>query len=113
MVNRVLFLVVASISFHLSAQTDIQGQLNLEGVSYEPKVQLAKLDVDHTDDFKYAKSVIWTSLKKDGSFSFDKKHLSDKGGVYRIYANSVEETLRDTIASGATFMLSDCLGSFA
>jgi len=61
------------------------------------------LDVDHTDDFKYAKSVTWTSLKKDGSFSFDKKHLSDKDAAYRIYVNRVEEPLRDAIAGGELF----------
>ncbi len=85
----------------------------MEGVSYEPKVQLAKLDVDHTDDFKYAKSVIWTSLKKDGSFSFDKKHLSDKDEVYRMYVNRVEEPLRDTIAGGDTLKLLNYFDSFA
>lgn len=85
----------------------------MEGESYEPKVRLAKLDVDHTDDFKYAKSFTWPSLKKEGSFSFDKKHLSDKDAVYRIYVNRVEEVLRETISGRATFILSDCFGSFA
>ena len=76
-------------------------------------MRLAKLDVDHINDFKLAKLVAWTSLKKDGSFSFDKKHLSDKDAVYRIFVNRVEEALKDTISGGATFLLSDCFGSFA
>ena len=106
MVKRILFSVVASISFHLSAQNAISGQLSLEGEILEPNVQLTKLDVDHIDNFKFAKPVTWVTLKEDGSFSFEKKYLFDKDAVYRIYVNRVEEALKDTIASGATFILS-------
>lgn len=106
MFKKILFLIVGSISLQLSAQTAISGQLNLEGKVYEPRVHLSKLEVAHIDDYKLAKSVAWTTLKKDGSFSFDKKHISEKDALYRVYVNRVEEALRDTIASGTTFILS-------
>ena len=106
MKKRNLFYLLLISSVSLSAQSAISGQLNLEVENFEPKVHLAKLDVDHINDFQFAKQVAWTSLKKDGSFTFDKKHISDKDEAYRIYVNKVEEALKDTIASGATFILS-------
>ncbi len=106
MVKKILFLVVTCIGFHLSAQTAISGQVDVEGESYKLRVKLAKLDVDHINDLKFAKPVAWATLKKDGSFTFDKKHISNKDAVYRIYVNRVEEVLKDTISNGTTFILS-------
>lgn len=106
MAKRILYFLLISNCLGLSAQYAISGQLNLEGEIYEPKVRLAKLDVDHIDDFKLAKPVAWATLKKDGSFSFHKKYISDKDALYHIYVNSVETALKDTIVSGTTFILS-------
>lgn len=106
MKRRVLLYFIFLIGLGLSAQTVISGELNIEEELYEPKVHLAKLNVDYIEDFRFAKPVTWTALKKDGSFSFDKKHLSDKNAVYRIYVNRVETALIDTLASGATFIAS-------
>lgn len=106
MIKKILFLIVISISLQLSAQTAISGQLNMEDDLSKTKVHLAKLDVNHMNDISFAKPVTWSTLKIDGSFSFDKKHLSDKDAVYRIYINRVEAALHDTIASGTSFILS-------
>lgn len=106
MKRRVLLYFIFLIGLGLSAQTVISGELNTVDKLYEAKVHLAKLDVDHIEDFKFAKPVTWTALKNDGSFSFDKKHFSDKNAVYRIYVNRVETALKDTFTNGATFIAS-------
>lgn len=94
------------IGYGLYGQTAISGQLNLDEAMYESKVMLEKLNVDHIDEVKLAEPIAWSPLKKDGTFSFDKKHLSDKDAVYRIYVARVEAALRDTLAVGTTFILS-------
>jgi DNA-binding CsgD family transcriptional regulator len=104
--KRVLVYLFVLSGVGLSAQIAISGQLNLEEASYEPKVLLEKLHVDHIDDLKEAEPIAWSPVNKDGFFSFDKKHLSNKDAVYRIYVNRMETALKDTIASGTTFILS-------
>ena len=89
------------------AQTAISGRVDFEKTVLEPKVYLTKLSVEHIENLKFAKSVAWSEIKADGTFSFDKKHIADKDAVYHIYVKRFEKALKDTIAEGATFILSD------
>ncbi len=89
------------------AQTAISGYVDLESdTSQEPKVYLAKLDVDNLENLKYTRPVAWSPVKEDGSFSFDRKHLSDEDAIYRLYVGHMEEAIKDTIANGTIFILS-------
>lgn len=72
----------------------------------KPKVYLTKLDIDHLENLKYAKEVAWSSVNEDGSFSFDRKHISDKNAIYRLYIKQIEKALMDTVAKSAAFILS-------
>lgn len=103
--RKILF-VLAFLGYQLTAQTAISGKVDFENETLEPKVYLTKLSVDHIEDLKYAKSIAWSEVKADGTFSFDKKHIADKDAVYRIYVNRVEQAIRDTISQGATFIFS-------
>ena len=70
------------------------------------KIYLTKLDVDHLQDPKYAKQIAWSPVTKDGSFSFDRKHISDKDAIYRLYIKNMEKAITDTVARSKAFILS-------
>lgn len=106
MIKKSLFFLLFVYSVGLSAQAAVSGQINRYPDGNPAKVHLTKLDIDHIRDLKFAKPVAWSLLKEDGSFSFDKKHIADKDAIYHIYVKRVEEALNDTIAAGATFILS-------
>lgn len=101
-----LFFVLAFFGYQLTAQTAISGKIDFENTLAEPKVYLAKLSVEHIEDLKYEKSIAWSKIKEDGTYSFDKKHIAHKDAVYRIYVNRFESAIKDTIAEGTTFILS-------
>ena len=101
-----LFFVLIFLGYQLTAQTAISGKIDFENAILESKVYLAKLNIQHIEDLKYAKSIAWSEIKEDGTFSFDKKHIADKDAVYRIYVNRFERAIKDTISEGATFILS-------
>jgi DNA-binding CsgD family transcriptional regulator len=91
----------------LSAQTAISGRISFEDSSTRAeKVYLTKLDVAHLQNLKYAKEVAWEPIHQDGSFSFDRKHISNKDAVYLMYVNQMEKAIQDTIAKSGTFILS-------
>lgn len=104
--KKILFVLVF-LGYQLTAQTAISGKIDFESTVLEPKVYLMKLNVEHIEDLKYAKSIAWSEIKADGKFSFNKKHISDKNAVYRIYINRFERAIQDTISEGATFILSN------
>lgn len=106
MKNGILLCLLILSWIGISAQSAISGQLNLDEASYEPKVMLEKLHVDHIDDFKLATPIAWARLENDGSFFFDKKHVSEKDAIYRIYVNKMEKALKGMSAIGVTFILS-------
>ena len=91
----------------LYAQPAISGHVDLEGENqWDQKIYLAKLNVEHLENLKYARQISWSPINKDGSFSFDRKHISDNDAVYRLYVKQMEKAINDTIVHGATFILS-------
>lgn len=91
----------------LQAQPAISGHVNLEDSGrWQQKVYLAKLDVDHVKELKYAKQIAWSPINDDGTFSIDHKHISEKDAVYRLYVKRMEKAINDTITNGTTFILS-------
>lgn len=68
-------------------------------VTLEEKVHLTKTNGDESE-------VAIARIKKDGSFSFRKEHISDKNTIYRIYVKRMEKAIKDTIALDQKFILS-------
>lgn len=90
-----------------NAQSAISGQINLEAKEIgEQKIYLTKLDIDHLQDLKYAKEIAWSPINENGEFSFDRKHISDKNAIYRLYVKRMEKAIADTIAQSTAFILS-------
>jgi len=90
-----------------NAQSAISGQVNLESnETAEQKIYLTKLDIDHLQDLKYAKEIAWSPIAENGSFSFDRKHISDKNAIYRLYVKRMEKAITDTVAQSTAFILS-------
>lgn len=88
-------------------QSAISGHLNFkkdEGPT--PKIFLAKLDSNHLQNLKYAKKIAWSSLDENGTFSFDRKHISEKDAIYKLYVLRMEKAIADTIAKSPAFILS-------
>ena len=91
----------------VSAQSAISGRVNLDqGDSWEPKIHLAKLNVDRLEDLKYSKEIAWSPIAEDGSFSFDRKHISDNDAVYRISVNGKDQFKKSDLLNEVTFILS-------
>ncbi len=90
----------------LCAQNVITGHINLQnGADGAQRVYLAKLDIDHLENLRYAHPIAWSPIQSDGSFTFDRKHIADKNSVYHLYVNRLEKAISDTISSGASFIL--------
>lgn len=90
-----------------NAQSAISGQINLKNSEAgEQRIYLTKLDVDHLQNLKYAKEIAWSPISENGSFSFDRKHISDKNAIYRLYIKRMEMAIADTIAKSTAFILS-------
>lgn len=106
MIKKSLFFLLFFYSVVVCAQAAISGQINRNVEGTPAKVHLTKLNIEHIKDLKFAKPVAWMLTREDGSFTFDQKHIADKDAVYHIYVKRVEEALNDTIAAGATFILS-------
>jgi len=106
MFKKYFFGILVVFTTGLYAQTAISGQVNLEENDLlEPKVYLAKLDASHLENMKYAKPIAWSPIAADGTFVFDRKHISEKDAVYRIYVRQMENAIQDTIASSSAFIL--------
>ncbi|WP_373516673.1 LuxR C-terminal-related transcriptional regulator, partial [Pricia sp.] len=67
---------------------------------------LAKLDIDHLQELKFSKEIAWSPIMENGSFSFDRKHISDKNAIYRLYVKRMEKAITDTVARSTAFILS-------
>lgn len=106
-IKNLFFVFVLILGVDISAQSAISGQINLEtGDGVEHRVYLTKLNIDYLQNLKYGKEVAWFSLTENGSFSFDRKHISDKNAIYRLYVKSMEKAIADTIAQSTAFILS-------
>lgn len=90
-----------SVSF---SQTAISGHINLEKDIWEQKVFLSKVSLE--ENTEQIQGVAWSPISEDGSFSFHKKHISDKDAMYRMYVNRVQKIINDTIAKRKEFILS-------
>ncbi len=101
MTKKIFFLVLLFIGIGSYAQNAISGHINIEdnGV-WEQKVHLVKIDNQKTE-------VAISPIKKDGFFSFHKKHISEKNTMYRIYVNRVQKIINDTIVKEQRFVLSN------
>ena len=107
MLKNLLFLFVFLNGFQLLAQNAISGHVDVgENGLLESKVYLAKLELDHLQKLKYGKTIAWSPIKSDGSFSFKRNHIANKDAVYRLYVNRVEAIIKDTVSDGVTFILS-------
>ncbi len=103
-----LFGILLAVTSGLWAQPAISGHVELEdGQQRNHKIYLAKLDLEHLRDLKFAKQIAWTPIKDDGTFSFDRKHISEKDAIYRLYIDQMEKAIQDTITNGTTFILSN------
>lgn len=90
-----------------NAQSAISGGINpKDRETVGLKIYLTKLDVEHLQNLKYAKEIAWSPITKDGSFSFDRKHISDKDAIYRLYIQCMEKAITDTVARSKAFILS-------
>ena len=91
----------------IHAQIAISGSLDLQDQkATEQKIYLYKLDLEGLKNPVMAKEVAWSSLGDDGSFSFNKKHLSDQDAVYQLHLNRLWSKLNDTISKSKPFILS-------
>ena len=105
--KRCLFYLLFSSSYFCNAQSAISGQVNREASEAgEERIYLTKLDINHLQDLKYAKEIAWSPIMENGSYSFDRKHISDKNAIYRLYVKSMEKAIADTIAQSTAFILS-------
>ncbi|MFH6604617.1 helix-turn-helix transcriptional regulator [Maribacter algicola] len=103
-----LLAILLSCTSALYAQPAISGHLDLEDIQQKKlRIYLAKLDLEHLQDIKFAKQIAWAPIKDDGTFSFDRKHISEKDAIYRLYIGKIEKAIQDTIINGTTFILSD------
>lgn len=88
------------IGLNLSAQYAIQGKVDAAYIpSLDGNVYLTKINGNEM-------AVALTPIKKDGSFTFHKKHISDKNMMYRLYVRRMEQAIQDTIALNQKFILS-------
>ena len=91
----------------IHAQTAVSGRLDLKDhKAWEQKVYLYKLDLDGLKNPKLITEVAWSHLGADGSFSFNRKHLSEQNAVYQLRINRLGRKLNDTIAKSKPFILS-------
>ena len=107
--TTILFACILGCSSVIMAQTAISGYIDLEedsSSSVMPKIYLTKLHIDDIGNLKYPKEIAWSPLTKDGSFSFDRKHISNTDAVYRVYVKRMEKAITDTIAQSTPFILS-------
>lgn len=88
----------------VSAQTVISGTLSLEEDTWEQKIYLGKVSLE--EETTIVKEVTWSPITKNGSFSFQRKHISDKDAVYRLYVNPVAKVINDTILKQQDFISS-------
>lgn len=106
MITKSLSFLFFFYSLGVCAQAAISGNIKRDSLDLPAKVYLTKLHVDHIRDLKFAEPVAWAPVREDGSFSFDRKHIANKDAVYHMYVKRVQAALNDTIAAGASFILS-------
>ncbi|MGB6151511.1 MAG: helix-turn-helix transcriptional regulator [Pricia sp.] len=105
--SMILVVSIFGMNLAITAQTAISGYIDLNEDSLRvQKVYLAKLNIDHLQNLKYAKEIAWSQVSEDGAFSFDRKHISDKNAIYRLYVKGMEKAIADTIAQSNAFILS-------
>ncbi|PCJ97418.1 MAG: hypothetical protein COA50_05230 [Flavobacteriaceae bacterium] len=93
------------IGFWAFSQNAITGYVPIENDSeWEKKVQLIKIDLYRN---AHEKVIANAPIKENGYFSFDKRHLSNKNEVYRIYVNRIRKIVNDTVHKSAMFILSN------
>ncbi|WP_131819079.1 response regulator transcription factor [Flagellimonas flava] len=95
-------------SFQLFGQNAISGHLDDHELKHwDTKVHLKELALEATVGKSIGKPIAVTRLKKDGSFSFHKKYISESNKLYRISVNRVHKALGDTLVHEADFILSN------
>ena len=106
-ISRTCSVILFFFGIFCNAQSTISGQIDLKDKKAENvKVYLSKLNIDHIGNLKYSKEIAWSPLEDDGSFSFDRKHISDKDAIYGLYVKRMEKAITDTIAKSGHFILS-------
>ena len=91
-----------------SGQAAISGKIDLgDSIAWDQKVYLSKYDLaSYVKDLKYAKEIARAPIDEDGSFSFDRKHISDSDAIYRLYIKQTEKAIKDTLLSSKPFISS-------
>ncbi|WP_411029312.1 helix-turn-helix domain-containing protein [Spongiimicrobium sp. 3-5] len=91
----------------IHAQTAISGILDFQDQkTTDQKVYLYKLDLEGLKNPVLAKEVAWSSLDRDGSFSFNSKHIAVQDAVYQLHLNGLGSKRNDTITKSRPFILS-------
>jgi DNA-binding CsgD family transcriptional regulator len=104
----ILPLVFIIFGFHLSAQNAISGFVNMENPDiWETNVQLRKLSLNNLEKGEVGKPVAIAQIRKDGSFAFNKKYISESNELYRLSINRIREVINDTVKKEVDFILSN------
>lgn len=74
---------------------------------WEKSVFLSKIDYAEGVHANKEKIIAIASIKKEGYFSFDKKLISNKNEVYKVFVRRIKETLKDTVNNSHVFVLSN------
>ncbi len=103
----ILILTFLIFGFQLSAQNAISGFVNVENLdAWEPNVQLSKLSLNNLEKEGDGKPVAIAKIKKDGSFAFNKKYISESNELYRLSINRIRKVINDTVKKEIEFILS-------
>ncbi len=104
------FLIIALViaALRVSAQDAVSGFVNLENPEeWETDIHLSKLSIDHLKSDAEGKPVAIAKIKKDGSFSFNKKYISDSDQLYRLSINRIKKMINDTVKAEVDFIHSN------
>ena len=92
----------------VSAQDAVSGFVNLENPEeWETDIHLSKLSIDHLKNNDNGKPVAIAKIKKDGSFAFNKKYISDTDQLYRLSINRIKTMVNDTVKAQVDFIHSN------
>ncbi|WP_298868440.1 response regulator transcription factor [Flagellimonas sp. 389] len=108
MYRFVLIIVLLGAVLKISAQDAVSGFVNLENPGdWETDIHLSKLSIDHLKSETEGKPVAIAKIKKDGSFSFNKKYISDSDQLYRLSINRIKKMINDTVKAEVDFIHSN------
>nr|WP_299169285.1 LuxR C-terminal-related transcriptional regulator [uncultured Allomuricauda sp.] len=103
-----LIIVFLICGFQVSAQDAILGFVDLENPEeWETDVHLSKLSLNSLEKEGDQKPVAIAKIRKDGSFAFNKKYISESNELYRLSINRIRKVINDTVKKEVDFILSN------